>query len=58
VAAGLEAVGITKELAQAVAAAAGIKDCGCAERQEWMNRAGGLVGIGAAPKSAEEPTSG
>ena len=39
VAAGLDAIGITKERAQAVASAFGIKDCGCAARQEALNRA-------------------
>lgn len=53
VAAGLEAVGITKERAQAVAAAAGIKDCGCRERQELLTQAGYRLGIGAPPKPAE-----
>lgn len=35
----LDAVGITKERAQFVASAFGIKDCGCAARQEALNRA-------------------
>jgi hypothetical protein len=40
VAAGLSAVGITKERAQAVASAVGVKDCGCAKRQAAANRLG------------------
>ncbi len=38
VAAGLSAVGITKERVQRVANAVGIKDCGCAKRQAALNR--------------------
>jgi chromosome segregation ATPase len=37
VAAGLSAVGITKDRAQAVAQAVGLRDCGCAERQRRLN---------------------
>lgn len=40
VAAGLAAMGITKERAQAVASAVGVNDCGCRKRQEQMNAAG------------------
>jgi hypothetical protein len=36
VAAGLERIGITKELASKVVG----KDCGCARRQSWMNQQG------------------
>lgn len=50
VAAGLGAVGITKERAQAVASAFGIKDCGCAARQEALNRA-----FPFAPRPPENP---
>lgn len=39
VAAGLDAIGVTKARAQAVASAFGISDCGCAARQEALNRA-------------------
>jgi hypothetical protein len=46
VAAGLAAVGITKERAQAVANAAGVKDCGCKKRQERLNQLGRRLGIG------------
>jgi hypothetical protein len=46
VAAGLAAVGITKERAQAVAAAVGVKDCGCKKRQERLNELGRRLGIG------------
>jgi hypothetical protein len=42
VAAGLEAVGITKER---VSAAVG-SDCGCAKRQEALNAIGRRIGIG------------
>lgn len=40
VASGLAAVGITKERAQAVASAVGVKDCGCAKRQAALNKLG------------------
>lgn len=43
--AGLAAVGITKERAQAVANAVGIKDCGCSKRQAALNRAGEAFGL-------------
>lgn len=46
VAAGLTAIGITKERAQAVASAVGIKDCGCAKRQAALNRLGERLGFG------------
>jgi hypothetical protein len=46
VAAGLSAVGITKERAQAVAAVVGVKDCGCKKRQERLNQLGRRLGIG------------
>jgi hypothetical protein len=46
VAAGLSAVGITKERAQAVATAVGVKDCGCKKRQERLNQLGRRLGIG------------
>jgi hypothetical protein len=46
VAAGLSAVGITKERAQAVANAVGVKDCGCKKRQERLNELGRRLGIG------------
>jgi hypothetical protein len=46
VAAGLSAFGITKERAQAVAAAVGVKDCGCKKRQEALNQLGRKLGIG------------
>ena len=45
VAFGLAAVGITKERAQAVASAAGVKDCGCAKRQAAINRLGEKLGL-------------
>lgn len=45
VAAGLAAVGITKERAQAVAQAVGIKDCKCAGRQAALNRLGQRLGL-------------
>jgi len=40
VASGLNAVGITKERAQAAANAVGVKDCGCRKRHAWLNDAG------------------
>ena len=46
VAAGLSAVGITKDRAQAVAQAVGLEDCGCAERQRRLNELGQKLGIG------------
>jgi hypothetical protein len=48
-AAGLGAIGITKERAQAVARAAGLEDCGCVERQRKMNELGYRLGIGDPP---------
>lgn len=46
VAAGLDAVGITKERVQAVASRVGIKDCGCKQRQQRLNELGKKLGIG------------
>ena len=46
VASALDAVGITKKRVQAVASAVGIKDCGCAKRQERLNELGRKLGIG------------
>lgn len=47
VAAGLDAIGITKERVQAAASAVGIKDCGCQQRQQKMNSWGAKhLGIG------------
>lgn len=40
VAFGLAAVGLTKERAQAVASAVGVKDCGCRKRQAIANELG------------------
>ncbi len=45
VASGLAAVGITKERAQAVANAVGVKDCGCAKRQAALNELGAKFGL-------------
>lgn len=45
VASGLAAVGITKERAQAVANAVGVKDCGCAKRQAALNKLGEKLGL-------------
>lgn len=42
VAAGLSSVGITKDRVSAVVG----RGCGCAERQEWLNRLGRRLGIG------------
>ena len=46
VAAGLDAIGVTKERVQAVASAVGVKDCGCKKRQEALNNLGRKFGIG------------
>lgn len=56
VAAGLDAVGITKARAQAVAQAIGLADCGCEQRQQLLNDLGRRVGIGvpAATSTAAE----
>jgi hypothetical protein len=56
VASGLAKVGITKERAQAVANAVGVKDCGCAGRQAALNRAGYRLGIGTPPPADSGPT--
>lgn len=45
VAAGLDAVGITKQRVQAVASAVGVKDCGCRKRQDALNRLGEKLGL-------------
>jgi len=45
VAAGLDAIGVTKERVQAVASKVGIKDCGCAKRQAALNRLGEKLGL-------------
>lgn len=42
VAAGLSSVGITKDRVSALVG----RDCGCAERQDWLNRLGHKLGIG------------
>ena len=46
VAAGLDAVGITKDRVQAVARRVGIKDCGCRKRHQRLNELGRKLGIG------------
>lgn len=46
VAAGLDAVGITKDRVQAVARRVGIKDCGCRKRHQRLNEIGRKLGIG------------
>jgi hypothetical protein len=51
VAAGLSAVGITKERASAAAKLVGIEDCGCSKRQQQLNELGHRVGIGSPPES-------
>jgi hypothetical protein len=50
IAAGLAAVGITKERVEAVVGA----PCGCAERQSALNQLGRSLGIGT-PPDAEPP---
>jgi hypothetical protein len=61
VAAGLDAVGITKERVQRVASVVGIKDCGCSKRQQQLNDLGRKLGIGtdanATPTSEAEGDS-
>jgi len=50
VASTLDAAGITKDRVQAVASAVGIWDCGCAKRQEFLNRLGReWLGVGEPP---------
>jgi hypothetical protein len=50
VASTLDAAGITKDRVQAVASAVGISDCGCASRQEFLNRVGReWLGVGKPP---------
>lgn len=50
VANGLNAIGITKERVSAIVGG----DCGCQQRQEWLNKAGHAIGIGTKP-NAETP---
>jgi hypothetical protein len=50
VAAGLEAIGITKAR---VAAAMGVTDCGCNKRQQQLNALGRWLGIGATKLGGE-----
>ena len=45
VAAGLDAIGVTKERVQAVASKVGVKDCGCKKRQAALNRLGEKLGL-------------
>jgi len=42
----LGSVGITPDR---VAAALGVDDCGCEQRQQWLNEAGYAIGIGTPP---------
>ena len=49
VAAGLEAIGITKAR---VSAALGVKDCGCSKRQSALNALGRKLGIGVTDRDA------
>jgi len=46
VAAGLDAIGITKERVAAV-----LGDCGCEQRQQLLNELGNKFGIGTPPQS-------
>jgi hypothetical protein len=50
---GLASVGITKER---VAAALGVRDCGCDRRRELLNKAGYWLGIGTPPPPPTGPT--
>lgn len=52
VASTLEAVGITKER---VAAALGVEDCGCKQRQQWLNEVGYKLGIGQPDQTGNTP---
>lgn len=52
VAAAFASVGVTKDRAQAVAQAVGVKDCGCGHRQQALNDLGYKVGIGTPPPAA------
>lgn len=52
VAAGLSAVGITKERAAAAAKIVGVEDCGCSKRQQQLNELGRKLGIRAAARSS------
>lgn len=48
---GLSAIGVTKDRVSAVARAAGVKDCGCGRRQQWMNKMGQkYLGVGKKPE--------
>lgn len=50
IAAGLDAIGITKSRVQALASKVGIKDCGCSKRQRIANELGAkYLGIGQKP---------
>jgi hypothetical protein len=49
-------MGITKERAQALAAAMGVADCGCSKRQAAFNQAGYRLGIGTPPPATTGPT--
>ena len=52
----LDAIGITKERAKAVASAVGIKDCGCKQRQQAMNDFGAkFLGLPAGEKPIDPP---
>ena len=51
VAAGLSYVGITKERVAALVGG----DCGCQQRQQFLNEAGKAIGIGLPPSSSEPP---
>lgn len=53
IAAGLDAVGITKARAAAVARAMGLDDCGCEQRQQLANDLGYRLGIGKKPALAD-----
>lgn len=54
VASGLATVGITKERVAAL-----LGDCGCQQRQQWLNEFGRRFGMGGetADKAGDEPTT-
>lgn len=56
VAAGLSAVGITEDRAQAVARAAGFDDCGCRGRRESLNNLGRKVSAVFLKNGDEKPS--
>ena len=48
----LRSCGITKER---VAAVLGVEDCGCKQRQQWLNEVGYKLGIGQPDQTGNTP---